>query len=196
MCQRLYYDKSYPRFVTVSTGTDKTFRPGIMATQNTKGPAVTNFKYWISDSGIRLKIYDERFHDELAHFQKNKNGSWGSEEPFHDDMIMATVWSLFVLHRNQVNRLFVVESVTEEGVPKKIHPTFTYELPKETNDLISAEFATPTNNFLGVMAFDNGRKVSQVEAGWISYVNYLEENDPFKDDPIFRLFQDDKWEEV
>ena len=116
-------------------------RPGIICSNNTKYPGIINMKYWLCDT-FKVIIHDREFLDELRHFERKPNNKWGAEYGFHDDLVMAAVWSLNVLHRNLVNRYFIVESLDEKGKPIKIRNKFKYKLEdSDYKKLIYAKFA-------------------------------------------------------
>lgn len=78
-CMRLYYDRSYPRFVSYgSANSSSAFKPGINSSQNTKGPAITNMKYHLIDNA-RVFLHDQKFLDELRDFERKDNGTWGAK---------------------------------------------------------------------------------------------------------------------
>ncbi len=131
VCNRLYYDHNYPHFVNYGTAksSSKNFRPGIISTNNVKAPAVVNMKTWLCNNWA-LKIHDRRFSEELAHFMKKSNNVWQAERGHHDDIIMATVWALNVLHRNLVEDCFIVEQYNAQRMPLKVYNKFQYEIDK------------------------------------------------------------------
>jgi hypothetical protein len=131
VCNRLYYDMNYPHFVNYGTAksSSKNFRPGIISTNNVKAPAVVNMKTWLCNNWA-VKMHDRRFMEELGHFQKKSNNVWQAERGHHDDIIMATVWALNVLHRNLVEECFIVESYNVQKMPLKVYNKFQYEIDK------------------------------------------------------------------
>ena len=131
VCNRLYYDHNYPHFVNYGTAksSSKNFRPGIISTNNVKAPAVVNMKTWLCNNWS-VKIYDRRFSEELSHFIKKTNNVWQAERGHHDDIIMATVWALNVLHRNLVEDCFIVEDYNVQRMPLKVYNKFQYEIDK------------------------------------------------------------------
>lgn len=131
LCNKLYYDHNYPHFVNygVAKSSSKNFRPGVISTNNTKAPAVVNMKTWLCNNWA-VKIHDRRFIEELGHFQKKTNNVWCAERGHHDDIVMATVWALNVLHRNLVEEYFIVEEWTAQKLPIKVYNKFTYEIDK------------------------------------------------------------------
>ena len=131
LCNKLYYDHNYPHFVNygVAKSSSKNFRPGVISTNNTKAPAVVNMKTWLCNNWA-VKIHDRRFIEELGHFQKKTNNVWRAERGYHDDIVMATVWALNVLHRNLVEEYFIVEEWSAQKLPIKVYNKFTYEIDK------------------------------------------------------------------
>lgn len=131
VCNRLYYDMNYPHFVNYGTAksSSKNFRPGIISTNNVKAPAVVNMKTWLCNNWA-VKMHDRRFMEELGHFQKKSNNVWQAERGHHDDIVMATVWALNVLHRNLVEECFIVESYNVQKMPLKVYNKFQYEIDK------------------------------------------------------------------
>ena len=75
VCDRLYIDKAYPHFVCFGNDANKKSRAGINSSQNTRGPAITNMKYWLSDKR-QVIIHDKAFLDSLYHFVRKPNGRW------------------------------------------------------------------------------------------------------------------------
>ena len=132
VCNRLYYDHNYPHFVNYGTAksSSKNFRPGIISTNNVKAPAVVNMKTWLCNNWS-VKIHDRRFSEELAHFIKKTNNVWQAERGHHDDIIMATVWALNVLHRNLVEDYFIVEEYNVQKMPLKVYNKFQYTIDKD-----------------------------------------------------------------
>ena len=128
-CNKLYYDCNYPHFVNygVSKSSSKNFRPGIISSNNIKAPAVVNMKTWLCNNWA-VKIHDRRFMEELRHFQKQSNNVWKAEKRYHDDIIMATVWALNVLHRSVVEDYYIVEEWTSQKMPVKVFNRFTYDI--------------------------------------------------------------------
>lgn len=143
VCQRIYNDNRYMNFVCHGTQSKdmERQRPGIICSNNTKYPGIINMKYWLCDT-FKVIIHDREFLDELRHFERKPNNKWGAEYGFHDDLVMAAVWSLNVLHRNLVNRYFIVESLDEKGKPIKVRNKFKSKLEdSEYKKLIYAKFA-------------------------------------------------------
>lgn len=131
VCNRLYYDHNYPHFVNFGTAksSSKNFRPGVISSNNIKAPAVVNMKTWLCNNWA-VKIHDRRFSEELSHFIKKTNNVWQAERGHHDDIIMATVWALNVLHRNLVEECFIVEEYNAQRMPIRVFNKFQYEIDK------------------------------------------------------------------
>lgn len=122
VCQHLFYDRNYPRLLTHgASASAKNFRPGVTSSQNTKSPAVVNMKYWLIDNQ-KVLIRDKRFVDELRNFERKPNGGWGAKngEGYHDDYIMSVVWCLYTLHRDVIQKCFIVQEKNVSGHPVKV----------------------------------------------------------------------------
>ncbi len=146
VCDALYYKKNYPRFVTLGQNgktTAKNFKPGILSGQNTKSPAITNMRYWLEN--LKITIKDEEFLEELQHFVRKANRTWGAEQGYHDDLIMSAVWALNVLHPKYAEEYFVVlDKDKKTEIPIKIANKFKYQIDAQVNTLITSEFADYT----------------------------------------------------
>ena len=140
VCDRLYIDKAYPHFVCFGNDANKKSRAGVNSSQNTKGPAVTNMKYWLSDKK-QVIIHDSAFLDSLYHFVRKPTGKWEAETNFHDDLEMALTWALFPLHRDLVRTYFTVVGELENGKPERVMNRFRYILNPDDKHLLSAKFA-------------------------------------------------------
>lgn len=84
-------------------------------------------KTWLCNNWS-VKIHDRRFSEELSHFIKKTNNVWQAERGYHDDIIMATVWALNVLHRNLVEDYFIVEKFNAQKMPIRVFNKFRYEI--------------------------------------------------------------------
>lgn len=140
VCDRLYIDKAYPHFVCFGNDANKKSRAGVNSSQNTKGPAVTNMKYWLSDKK-QVIMHDDAFLESLYHFVRKPTGKWEAETNWHDDLEMALTWALFPLHRDLVRIYFVVVGEEENGKPKRVMNKFHYTLNPDDKHLLSAKFA-------------------------------------------------------
>lgn len=130
VCQRLYYDKNYPRFITYGASkTAKGFKPGITSSQNTKSPAVLNMKYHLIDEN-RVFIRDKRFVNELRDFERKPNGGWGAKsgKMYHDDYVMSVTWALYSLHRDVCKQCFIVKEEDLKGKPVALLNKFEYNI--------------------------------------------------------------------
>jgi hypothetical protein len=140
VCDRLYIDKAYPHFVCHGNDANKRSRAGINSSQNTRGPAVTNMKYWLSDKK-QVIIHDAAFLDSLFHFVRTNTGRWEAEKNYHDDLEMALTWALYPLHRDLVKTYFTVVGELENGKPERVMNRFRYVLNPDDKHLLSAKFA-------------------------------------------------------
>lgn len=205
ICDRLALDYCYPHFVNFGTNnklnSKGSFRWGVINSTNTKYPAVINMKHWISDTASAT-IYDERFVEELRNFEVNmKTGRWAAATGFHDDIIMATVWALYVLHKDLVEKQFIVERWNENNrtIPARIINKFKYHINEDFNQkLLDAKygdpkfFRTPVALF-GMNEPGNFERQKQLEekkkevGEWICFLN---EGTPLGgESPFFNPFQ-------
>lgn len=192
VCSRLYNDKSYPNFVTYGTESNsKTFRPGIQNSQNTRGPAVTNLKYWLQDATYKVRIYDKRFVEELRYFERTSNGVWKAQKGYHDDIIMATVWALFVLHRNLVEHLFIVDGKDSYGVPRRIFNRFDYNIAPDKDSVEKR-----MEELLLSEAYAKDSRAGIVIFGSLGSSGILPQDPRPTQDEQWALFRDDMWEAV
>lgn len=140
VCDRLYIDKAYPHFVCHGNDMNKKSRAGVNSSQNTRGPAVTNMKYWLSDKK-QVIIHDADFLESLYHFVRTNTGRWEAEKNYHDDLEMALTWALYPLHRDLVKTYFTVVGELENGKPERVMNRFRYVLNPDDKHLLSAKFA-------------------------------------------------------
>lgn len=140
VCDRLYIDRAYPHFVCHGNDNNKRSRAGINSSQNTRGPAVTNMKYWLSDKK-QVIIHDADFLESLYHFVRTNTGRWEAEKNYHDDLEMALTWALYPLHRDLVKTYFTVVGELENGKPERVMNRFRYVLNPDDKHLLSAKFA-------------------------------------------------------
>lgn len=180
VCDRLYIDKAYPHFVCYGNDANKKSRAGINSSQNTRGPAVTNMKYWLSDKK-QVIMHDKAFLDSLYHFVRKPNGRWEAEGEWHDDLQMALTWALYPLHRDLVRDYFIVLGELENGKPERIKNRFHYVLNPDEKHLLSAKFAQYGR--FNVMSFG---RISHRRFSGVSMSRYnnsfskSEKEDPFK----------------
>ena len=147
ICNRIALDYNYPHLVNWGSTTKGRgaggFRWGIINSTNTRHPAILNLKHWVSDTD-NVQIYDERFVQELRNFEVNKSThKWEAAAGFHDDLIMATVWCLNVLHRDLVEKQFIVEKWREDNrtIPARIINKFKYHIDETmSRKWISAKY--------------------------------------------------------
>lgn len=147
VANRLYYDFNYPRMVTYGGSKSKNangkFRPGVVCSQSTKAPAITNMRQYVCNT-FKAHIHDKRFLEELKRFERKKNSTWGAQNGYHDDIIMSVVWALNVLHRNIIKDYFIVDSVDANGDPLKITNKFRYTV-KNPQDMLASKYGQGNN---------------------------------------------------
>ena len=141
ICNRIALDYNYPHLVnygSTKVGPTGNFRWGIVNSTATRYTGVINMKHWLSDSH-KVMIYDENFVGELRNFEVNsKSGKWAAAPGCHDDLIMATVWALIVLHKDLVEKQFIVERWRQDNltIPARIINKFKYHIDEELNKRI------------------------------------------------------------
>lgn len=185
VCSRLYYDMSYQHMLSFGSNNaqGKKFLPGIRSGQNVKGPAITNWKYWIIEKGY-VHIHDIRYKEELEHFRSLGNSKWGAENGYHDDIIMASVWALYSLHRDVVQQAFDVYDFNVDGYPDQVHNKFDYHVDYDVDSISYKykEYRVPVMLFSRI-----------THKGVYDPQNY--HFDAPKDDP-WNLFDDNNWREL
>lgn len=191
VCDRLYIDKAYPHFVCYGNDQNKKSRAGISSSQNIKGPACTNMKYWLSDKK-QIIMHDSAFLDSLHHFIRKSTGKWEAETNWHDDLEMALVWALYPLHRDLVKSYFIVCGEHENGKPQRVMNRFRYVLDPNDTHLLSTKFAQ--YGHFNVMSFG---RISHRRFSGISMDKYKNSFTPPKVDPFknikkkYKDFDDD-----
>ena len=180
VCDRLYIDRAYPHFVCYGNDNNKRSRAGINSSQNTRGPAVTNMKYWLSDKK-QVIIHDADFLESLYHFVRTNTGRWEAEKNYHDDLEMALTWALYPLHRDLVKTYFTVVGELENGKPERVMNRFRYVLNPDDKHLLSAKFAQYGQ--FNVMSFGrvSHRRFTGVDMGRYknSFMNTTPKVDPY-----------------
>ena len=179
VCDRLYIDKAYPHFVCHGNDNNKKSRAGVNSSQNTRGPAVTNMKYWLSDKK-QVIIHDAAFLESLYHFVRTNTGRWEAEKNFHDDLEMALTWALYPLHRDLVKTYFTVVGELENGKPERVMNRFRYVLNPDDKHLLSTKFAQ--YGHFNVMAFGriSHRRFSGMSMNRHNTTVNYEKKDPFE----------------
>lgn len=171
VANRLYNDFSYPRMVSYGGSKGSAFLPGVRCTQNTKAPGISNFRRWVCNT-YKAHVHDKRFLEELRHFERKRNGTWGAQNGYHDDIIMSTVWALNVLHRNNIKNYFIVDTMDANGDPIKISNKFRYQI-KDKSDMLASKYGSGNNvpvivfgraQFSGFASIKNPHKI--VDETW------------------------------
>lgn len=184
VCSRLYNDLCYQYFVNHGSS-GKSFRPGIISGQNTKGPAVTNWKHYIADAGV-VHIHDERYLEELNHFENDPStNKWAARRGYHDDYIMSSVWALNVLHRDLVNKVFDVIDYNVDGTPKIIKSKFDYNVDI-TEDFVSYNYQSYR---VPVAVFGQATSTAVIDASNFKFVDE-------EDKRVWSCFDEEAWERL
>lgn len=163
-CDKFYYDWNYPRMISHSAidytyghTTGKTsFKPGLLTNSNTKGPCITNMKYFINDR-LSVRIYDKETIKELKTFTRSRSASgtvkWAAQSGFHDDHVMSLAWALYGLSP-YVNKMWLdVLEVGSDGLPLKIRPKWQVNPDEQHYNSLYKQLNT-TSPFVGVFVLD------------------------------------------
>jgi len=120
---RLAVDLGYPKIVSYgnSAAHRKNRMQGMIAHTNTKHKGVLNMRYWINDCRA-LTLKDQRTLHELRHFVRYPNGTWKARHGENDDLVMALLYSLYVLDNDIAEKYFDINEVDLTGRPKVISP--------------------------------------------------------------------------
>lgn len=135
-CDKFYYDWNYPRMINhdalgyLRHGKAQTFyKPGVMTNNNTKGPCITNMKYYISDIKL-VHLYDKETINELKTFTSTMSASghrrWHAQQGFHDDHVMALAWAVYSLSTYVVDTWLDVLEKGTDGIPRRIKPKWSF----------------------------------------------------------------------
>jgi hypothetical protein len=92
---------------------------GMISHSNTKGKAVTNMRYWVSELKC-VKFNDVETIKEFRDFTRYPNGSWAAKDGCNDDKVMSTVWALMALYDDIVQQYFEIAETDDNNKPKKL----------------------------------------------------------------------------
>lgn len=92
---------------------------GMISHSNTKGKAVTNMRYWVSELKC-VKFNDIETIREFRDFTRYPNGSWAAKDGCHDDKVMSTIWALMALYDEIVQQYFEIAETDDNNKPKKL----------------------------------------------------------------------------
>tara|TARA_R110002033_G_scaffold38407_1_gene77755 strand:- start:660 stop:1160 length:501 start_codon:yes stop_codon:yes gene_type:complete len=93
----------------------------MIAHTNTKYKGVLNMRYFMNEVRT-VHINEEETVMELRNFVRYPNGTWKARAGFHDDRVMAILYSLFILEKEITERFFEIVEEDDMGKPVVIEP--------------------------------------------------------------------------
>ena len=120
---RLGTDLGYEKIVSYGNANAhrRNVMRGMIAHTNTKYKGVLNMRYFMNE--IRtVHINEEETVMELRNFVRYPNGTWKARPGFHDDRVMAILYSLFILEKEITERFFEIVELDDMGKPLVIEP--------------------------------------------------------------------------
>jgi len=93
----------------------------MIAHTNTKYKGVLNMRYFMNEVRV-VNLNEEETVMELRNFVRFPNGTWKARPGFHDDRVMAMLYSLFILEKEITERFFEIVEVDDMGKPSVIEP--------------------------------------------------------------------------
>lgn len=119
--ESLIRDHKYPKLVHWGMKNDKKGyyqRYGINSQGNSKKTAIVNMRYYL-DTVCAITINSPQCIDELIHFKRKSNGTWGGVH-HNDDRVDALNWALCPLHDEVINQCFEILEQDTNGKPLMI----------------------------------------------------------------------------
>lgn len=92
---------------------------GMICHSNTKGKAVTNMRYWVSELKC-VKLNDLETIREFRDFIRYPNGTWAAKDGCNDDKVMSTIWALMALYEDICQMYFEIAETDDNNKPKKL----------------------------------------------------------------------------
>lgn len=167
---RLAFDMGYEKVVSYGAKIANRAKPqmGMIAHTNTKYKGVMNMRYFINDMRA-VTIVDLETLKELKDFIRYPNGSWKAKGGYHDDRVMAMLYSLFILEKELTERYFEILELDDHGKPVSITPmdygVALFEDPTSIyNDF---EIVGERNTYLSPVVFGMGDSEQLAEIEWL-----------------------------
>jgi hypothetical protein len=147
---------------------------GMIAHTNTKYKGVMNMRYFINDMRA-VTIVDIETLKELKDFIRYPNGSWKAKGGYHDDRVMAMLYSLFILEKELTERYFEILELDDHGKPVSITPmdygVALFEDPTSIyNDF---EIVGERNTYLSPVVFGMGDSEQLAEMEWLQQEGWM-----------------------
>ena len=120
---RLATDLGYEKIVSYGNANAhrRNVMRGMIAHTNTKYKGVLNMRYFMNEVRT-VHINEEETVMELRNFVRYPNGTWKARAGFHDDRVMAILYSLFILEKEITERFFEIVEEDDMGKPLVIEP--------------------------------------------------------------------------
>tara|TARA_R110000737_G_scaffold173353_1_gene198818 strand:+ start:189 stop:1937 length:1749 start_codon:yes stop_codon:yes gene_type:complete len=120
---RLATDLGYEKIVSYGNANAhrRNVMRGMIAHTNTKYKGVLNMRYFMNEVRT-VHINEEETVMELRNFVRYPNGTWKARAGFHDDRVMAILYSLFILEKEITERFFEIVEEDDMGKPVVIEP--------------------------------------------------------------------------
>lgn len=93
--------------------------PGIFCHQNSKYTGIQNLKYFV-EKKQSVKIFDINTIREFETFIRKENKTWAAKKGYHDDRVMALVWSLVLLEKDICEKYLDITEYDDAGKPSAI----------------------------------------------------------------------------
>lgn len=173
---RLAFDMGYEKVVSYGAKIANRAKPqmGMIAHTNTKYKGVMNMRYFINDMRA-VTIADIETLKELKDFIRYPNGSWKAKGGYHDDRVMAMLYSLFILEKELTERYFEILELDDHGKPVSITPmdygVALFEDPTSIyNDF---EIVGERNTYLSPVVFGMGDSEQLAEMEWLQQEGWM-----------------------
>ena len=120
---RLAVDLGYEKIVSYGNANAhrRNVMRGMIAHTNTKYKGVLNMRYFMNEVRV-VNLNEEETVMELRNFVRYPNGTWKARAGFHDDRVMAILYSLFILEKEITERFFEIVEEDDMGKPLVIEP--------------------------------------------------------------------------
>ena len=155
---RLANDYGYEKLVSYGNAAAhrRKVMQGMIAHTNTKYKGVLNMRYYINEARS-VTIRDEETLKELKSFVRYPNGTWKARQGYHDDKVMATLYSLFILEKEITERFFEIIEVDDMGKPLVLEPMdFGIQYFEDATSIYSDNEVVGSNNMLPPVVFGMG----------------------------------------
>lgn len=118
---RIFHDYGYEKVVSYGAKTAGRSKPqiGMIAHTNTKYKGVLNMRYFVSEMRA-VTFKDIETLKEFKNFVRYPNGTWKARGGYHDDRVMSTLYTLFILEKELTEQYYDILELDDHGKPKSI----------------------------------------------------------------------------